>query len=147
MLRGAPYRISPSLELSHAIGWRRSDYSPGDDYSVRLFRHSLDFRASPRLRLRLSHVTRLDSGETPFLFDGIGPRREIVGEINWVANRAWRLRFVDYYDPETDRVRDMVLEATRTAHCLEYTVGWRKERGAFYIGFGLAPPSAQEPPA
>jgi hypothetical protein len=36
----------------------------------------------------------------------------------------------------------MIVEATRTAHCLEYTVGWRKDRGTFYVGFGLAPPAS-----
>ena len=142
LLKSPPYRVSPTVELSHALGWRLSTYSPGDEYRVRLYRHSIDWRTGPRLELKLSHVTRLDSGETPFLFDGIGPRREIVGEVKWVINPSWRLRFVDYYDPETDRARDMIFEATRTAHCLEYTLGWRKERGAFYIGFGLAPPQS-----
>ncbi len=143
LLKSAPYRISPSVELSHAIGWRRSTYSPGDQFTVKLYRHSIAWRASPKLRLKLSHVTRDDSGETPFLFDGIPFRREIIGEVGLVVNPAWRMRFVDYYDPETSRARDMLVEATRTAHCLEYTIGWRKERGAFYIGFGLAPPTIE----
>ena len=73
--------------------------------------------------------------------DGRLFRREIVGEVDWVISKAWRVRFVDYYDPEVERARDMIVEATRTAHCLEYTLGWRKERGTFYIGFGLAPPT------
>ncbi|MFB3879887.1 MAG: hypothetical protein ACE149_01425 [Armatimonadota bacterium] len=142
ILRTAPYRLSPSVELSHALGWRWSDYSTGDDYRVLLYRHSIALRLSPRLRLEFSHVTRRDSGQTPFLFDGILFRREIVGELDWTVNSAWRLRFADYYDPEANRARDMIVEATRTAHCLEYTLGWRKERGTFYIGFGLAPPAA-----
>jgi len=144
LVRLGPYHLSPTVELSHGIGWRRATYSPGDEYQVRLYRHSMAWRASPRLELKLSHVTRRDSGETPFLFDGIGPRREIVAEVKWVINPSWRLRFVDYHDPESDRARDMVFEATRTAHCLEYTLGWRKERGSFYIGLGLAPPAASE---
>lgn len=143
LLKSAPYRLSPTVEVSHAIGWRLSTYSPGDEYRVRLYRHSIAWRRGPRLELELSHVTRLDSGETPFLFDGIGPPREIVGEVKWVINPAWRLRFVDYHDPENDRARDMIVSVTRTAHCLEYTLGWRKERGAFYVGLGLAPPEGQ----
>jgi hypothetical protein len=148
LLKIAPYRISPRIELSHAIGWRRSTYSPGDEFRVRLYRHSLTYHASARLQLKLSHVTRDSSGATPFLFDGISFRREIIGEVRYVVNPAWRLRFVDYYDPEANRARDMIVEATRTAHCLEYTLGWRKERGTFYIGFGIAPPAegGQSPP-
>ena len=140
ILRTAPYRVSPSVELSHALGWRWSDYSTGDEFRVLLYRHSIALQVSPRLQLKLSHVTRRDSGETPFLFDGILFRREIIGEVDWTISKAWRVRFVDYYDPEVERARDMIVEATRTAHCLEYTLGWRKERGTFYIGFGLAPP-------
>ncbi len=137
-----PYHISRSVQLSHAIGWRHSSYSTGDEFDIRLYRNSIDWRANPRLRIKLSHVTRDTEGATPFFFDGVSFPREIVGEFRYVVSPAWRLRFADYYDPDRSRSRDMIIEATRTAHCLEYTLGWRKERGTFYVGFGIAPPAA-----
>ncbi len=141
LIRSEPYSISRRIKLSHAIGWRQSNYSPGDELTVRFFRHTAELRVNPRLTLELSHITRRQSGESPFLFDGIGPNRELLTETVWVMNPAWRLRLVNYYDLEDSRTRDMIFEATRTAHCLEYTLGWRKERGSFYISFGLAPPA------
>jgi hypothetical protein len=36
---------------------------------------------------------------------------------------------------------DIILSATRTVHCLDYTVGWRKARGALFFGIGITPPS------
>ncbi len=139
-----PYPVAPSVRLSHAVGWRQSRYSPGDELTVRLIRHTVDLRLNPRLRMELSHITRSQSGETPFLFDGVGPNRELLGEFTWVLNPEWRVRAVEYYDLEKNETRDMILEATRTAHCLEYTLGWRRERGTVYVGFGLAPPFADE---
>jgi len=139
-----PYSISPSVRLSHAVGYRSSSYSPGERLTVRHIRHTADIAMNSRLRLEISHITRRQSGETPFLFDGVGPKREIIGEVTWTVNPAWRLRFVEYYDLHEDETRDMIVEATRTAHCLEYTVGWRQERQAVYVGFGLAPPSIAE---
>ncbi len=143
LARSDQYRVSPSVRLSHAIGWRRSKYSPGDDLTARLFRTTADVRLGPRLDLELSHVTRGESGESPFLFDGVGPKRELIADATWTVSPAWRLRLVDYYDLENNETRDIILEVTRTAHCLEYTVGWRSERGAVYAGLGLAAPSAQ----
>lgn len=144
LLTYAPYPILPSATLSHAVGYRSSHYSPGDALAVRHLRHTAGVRLNHRLRLELSHITRSESGQSPFLFDGVGPSREIQGELTWVANPAWRFRLVEYYDLESDETRDMILEATRTAHCLEYRVGWRRERGTLYVGFGLAPPSEHE---
>jgi len=144
LLTYAAYPVSPFATLSHAVGYRSSRYSPGDDLTVRHLRHTADIRLDPRLRLQLSHITRSESGESPFLFDGVGPNRELHGELTWIVNPAWRLRLVEYYDLENDETRDMILEATRTAHCLEYRLGWRGEGGTLYVGLGLASPSPHE---
>jgi hypothetical protein len=144
LARSDAYRVSPSVRLSHGIGWRRSSYSSGDDLTAWLLRTTADMRLSPSIRLGVSHVRRRESGESPFLFDGVGPSRELIGDLAWTVNAAWRLRVVEYYDLENSETRDMILEVTRTAHCLEYTVGWRSERGMLYAGFGLAGPPAQE---
>jgi hypothetical protein len=144
VVRYGPYPVSPSVELSHALGWRRSDYSPGDRLTVRLLRHTAGLRFNHRLRLDLSYITRRETGESPFLFDGVGPNRELLSELTWVVNPAWRARLVHYYDLELNESRDMIVEAIRTAHCLEYTIGWRQETGSIYVGFGVAPPSEVE---
>ncbi len=144
LARSDAYRVSPSVRFSHALGWRQSSYRPGDELAALLLRTTADIRLSPRLDLELSHVSRRESGESPFLFDGVGPGRQLIAELNWTVSPAWRLRLVEDYDLENNETRDMILEVTRTAHCLEYTLGWRSERRALYAGFGLALPSAQE---
>ena len=144
LLSANAYAVSPNVTLSHAVGWRRSSYSPGDRFSVRFYRHSADLNLSPTVHLSLSHITRRDSGETPFLFDGVGTGREFLGDLRWRVNPRWRLRLVDLYDLEAKAARDIIFEVTRTAHCLDYTIGWRKTRGTFFLGIGLATPSAEK---
>ena len=143
-LQAGPYRVSRRVTLSHALGWRRASYSSGDRFTAESYRHRADLDLGPDLRLSLAHITRRGSGETPFLFDQPGPGQELLAEVQWQVNPGWRLRFTDLYDLERRVPRDMIVEATRTAHCLEYTIGWRKQRGAFFVGVGLAPPSVTE---
>lgn len=143
LLSSRPYSAAPGVTLSHALGWRRSSYYSGADLTVRLHRHTAEVRAGPRLWFSLSHVTRNASGDTPFLFDSVGPGRELMGEVGFRVTPGWRLRVADYYDLEANRTRDMIVEATRVAHCLTYTLGWRKERGSFYAAVGIAPVSAE----
>ncbi len=139
-----PYPISPNVTLSHAVAWRASSYSPGDRFTTAFWRHSANLDLGPDLQLSLAHIARRGSGQTPFLFDQLGPGRELLGELTWRANPTWRLHLTELYDLERKAARDIEFEATRTAHCLEYTVGWRKQRGSFYVAVGLAPPSPEE---
>ncbi len=134
-----PYPISGNVSFGHAFGLRRATYSPGGRYTVRLSRHSAELALSPRARLSLAYVARRSSGETPFLFDGRGPGRELLAELECQVTAQWGFRALDLYDIAGRRARDMVLEVTRTAHCLAYTVGWRKSRGRLYLRVGLAP--------
>jgi hypothetical protein len=138
LLSVQPYVPMRGVTLSHALGWRRSDYSPGDEFRVRLLGHTAAVAVGPRLRIKVSHITRRGSGETPFLFDGLGPERELLSELTWRAAPGWRLRLVGLYDLDRGATRDAVFEVARVAHCIEYTVGWRKKRGSFYVGLGLA---------
>jgi len=144
LLAYTPYPISPSVSIGPAVGWRSSRYSTGESFTIRLLATTLYITPSPRVRLQLSYTTRDTSGETPFLFDGVGSKREAIADVRWTLNPAWRLRLVEDYDLERHQTRDMIVEATRTAHCLEYTIGWRRDRGALFFGFGLAPPAVQE---
>jgi len=138
-----PYPASRNVSLSHALGWRRATYSPGDDFTTRFYRHSADLKLSPRASLSLAYLTRTSSGETPFLFDARGPGRELLADLKWQVTSQWGLRLLDLHDIEARQPRDMMVEVTRTAHCLAYTVGWRKSRGRFYVRIGLAPASGE----
>ncbi len=144
LLSVARYHPLRNLALSHAFGWRRATYSSGDQTTDHLWRHSADLDLSRQVRLSLTHITRRGSGETPFLFDERGPGRELLSDLAWRLDPRWRLRFSNLYDFEEGATRDTLFEVTRTAHCLAYTVGWRKSRGQFYVGIGLAPPGGAE---
>jgi|GEM_PF-2409127 len=140
----AAYPVSPSLSISHAVGWRHTSYSTGSDLSILLVRHTVDFHPRPEARLALSYITRDGSGQTPFLFDGVAAGEELLSEVDWRLTRRWRVRLVDFYDLQNRETRDMVVSATRTVHCLDYTLGWRKARGAFFVAVGLAPAGSAE---
>jgi LPS-assembly protein len=141
LLTYAPYRISHSLSLSHAIGWRESAYSTGQDFSIRFLRHSIAYSPSGPAQVAFSYITRRGSGTTPFFFDRIEVGRELLSDMRYRVSPIWRVRVVSLYDLGRHDVRDMILSVTRTVHCLDYTVGWRKTRGAFFFGINIAPPS------
>ncbi len=144
LLVSTPYRVFRDLTLSQAMGWRRSDYSSGDRFDIRLVRHSLDFAPSGPARLSLSYVSRRGDGRTPFLFDAIEVGRELLADVRLRLGPRWQVRLVDLYDLTRRDSRDIMLAVTRTVHCLDYTVGWRKSRGTLFFGIGLTPPSAPE---
>jgi len=145
LLSSTPYYLSPGLALSHAIGLRRSSYSSGDQLTIRYFRHTLSLAPGRDTSLALSYSTRRGSGATPFLFDTIGAGRELFADLRLRLTPRWKLRLVDVYDLDLRDTRDMILSLTRTVHCLDYTIGWRKSRGSFFIGINLAPLAQHEP--
>jgi lipopolysaccharide export system protein LptA len=138
------YRVSPQMTLSHAIGWRHSTYSSGGDLKIGLYRHTLTFLPRPGLHLALSYVTRRGEGDSPFLFDQISARRELLTDLRWSLGPRWRFRVVEAFDLGNREGRDTIISVSRTVHCLDYTVGWRQRRGAIFIGIGLATPHAED---
>jgi hypothetical protein len=144
LLATRAYSPTPRLAISHAIGWRRSAYSPGGELTISFLRHTLDLAPKGNTRLSLSYITRRGSGETPFLFDQIGIGRELLADARYRINTAWRVRLQEAYDLSLRQARDMDVSLTRTAHCLDYTIGWRKLRGSFFFLIGLAPPTEHE---
>jgi hypothetical protein len=132
-----PYKVTRGVKFSHAIGFRRSRYDPGDRFRARFLSNTADVTVDPRLRFAITHIRRDSSGATPFLFDGLGPESELITELWWRVVPDWRLYVVNSYDREENDVRDAAFEVTRTVHCLEYTIGWRKSRGTVYFEVGL----------
>jgi lipopolysaccharide export system protein LptA len=141
MLSTNAYTPGRHLALSHAIGWRRSTYSPGDELTISYFRHSLDFAPRPDTRLSLAYITRRGSGQSPFLFDQVGIGRELLADARFRLSPSWKVRLEDVYDLRQRQTKDMAVAITRTAHCLDYTFGWRKLRGSFFLLVGLTPPA------
>ncbi len=144
LISSVPYAVFPAVTLSHAVGWRRSIYSPGDRYRVRYYRHSVDLAPAGNMRLALSYITRRGSGETPFLFDQVEVGRELLTDVRWRFGPQWRCRVIDAIDLEARETHDMIVSLTRTIHCLEYTLGWRQARGSVFFGVGIAPTSTDE---
>ncbi len=141
LISTTPYQVAKGIYLSHAFGWRRSRYTPGDDFTTRLTRHTVSVDTSSRGKFSLSYVTRRGSGETPFLFDEISIGRELFGKASYQITPLWGVIVEEVYDLDARDVQDIDLTVTRTAHCLQYAFGWRKSRGSFYFSVGLAPVS------
>ncbi len=140
LLSFTPYRVAPKLSLSHAIGWRESSYSTGSHLSIHFLRHSLKYTPSSRTGAEFSYVTRRGAGQTPFLFDSVEVGRGLLSDVKLRLNRQWRFQVVDLYDLSRRDTRDMMLAMTRTTDCLDYTIGWRKQRGMLFVGINLEPP-------
>ena len=121
------------------MGVRQTVYSPGDALTVGYLRLTTALSRSDIEGLSLSYIRRVSAGSSPFVFDRVDVADELRVDVRHRLNPAWRFQVIDRYDLERRMVKDMEVSATRTAHCLEYTVGWRKLRGSFFIGIGLAP--------
>jgi lipopolysaccharide export system protein LptA len=148
-----PYPASQRVMLSHGLGYRFTSYSGGDNLGVLYLRNSVDYQASPDNALTLSYTLRSGSGTTPFQFDEVDVPAELRADLRYRLSPRWRTRLVDVYDLREDRTRDMLLSLTRTAHCLDYTIGWKKRHNSFFVGITIVPagggpaPAAAAPPA
>jgi hypothetical protein len=146
-----PYPVSAPVTLSHGLGYRLSSYSGGDTLGVLYLRNTVSYHASRDNALALSYTLRSGSGKTPFQFDEVDVPSELRADLRYRLNPRWRTRFVDVYDLQENRSRDLLISVTRTAHCLDYTVGWKKFHNFFFIGINIVPagggpaPSAAPP--
>lgn len=143
-----PYPVSGRVSLSHGLGYRFSSYSVGESLGVLYMRNSVTYRASRDNALTLSYTFRSSAGETPFQFDEVDVPSELRADLRYRLSPRWSTHVVDIYDLEENRTRDMLLSLTRTVHCLDYTIGWKKLHNSFFVGITLAPgPTAAAPTA
>jgi LPS-assembly protein len=146
LLETGKYPIAPTVALSGATGLRLSTYSTDDRFRIGFLRGTVAFTRSEDNRLSLSYIHRPTSGQTPFLFDAVEVRRELLGDLRYRLSPAWRMRVLEAYDLEEGRARDMSLAVTRTIHCLDYTVGWKQLSRGVFFAINLAPmPEGQAP--
>jgi len=139
LLSVTPYPVARGVSLSHAVGWRRSRYSPGDSLTITRYRHSVSLSLGRRGDLAVSYVASDDSGETPFRFDDVGAARALLADLHYRLSPKWRFRLTNSTDLADGANDDLEFSLTRTIHCLDYTLGWRSARSKFSFRVGLAP--------
>ncbi len=141
-----PFPAGHVLRISAGAAYRLASYSDQREARVRYNRVTLAAILGKGTDISLSLVNRRGSGSTPFLFDRLGLKRELATELGFpLGSRWWRLRLLDRYDLSEGRSRDMGATLTYRAHCLDYTVGWKRSRGLFEIGVTLAAPGEPLP--
>jgi len=137
-LETEPWQVSPRLGLTAGFGVRQSYYSGRDQQRLVAPRVGLRYDGGKRFSLALSYQHRSTTGSTPFLFDEIQIRREITGNLVALPHPLWRVEVGTRFDTANGELRDAEVTLFRTVHCLEYSVGWRKERSELRVGLGLA---------
>ncbi len=139
VINSKPHVVQPHLALDYAVGGHEAVYSTNQSITVSFLRGTADYAWNRQDHFALSYIDRGSWGNTPFLWDRVDMPQELRGDLYWKVNPAWRLRVVERYDLEDDRTHDLLISATRTAHCLDYTIGWRKQNGDFFIAVNLVP--------
>lgn len=127
------------LSLVQAVTLRQAFYTKGGEQTAALSRTSLGIRFSPSVRTEVAWERRTSSGETPFLFDEVEIPKGLTVDALVRLTHGWRVETRAWRDAQTNQFRDMDVTITRRAHCLEYSATWRKARGQFNFGVGLAP--------
>lgn len=135
-----PYPIGDRLRLEGASAYRFSAYSGDSESGVFYNRVTLATEPSKRLEVSLSLVGRDSAGSTPFLFDRVDLSRELSGEVGLSLSERWRIRLLERYDLRRHESRDVGVELTYRAHCLDYSLGWRESRGLFELGVNVVLP-------
>jgi len=136
-----PFPSGRSVQLSGAAAYRVSFYDDDDKSEIFYNRMTVSAVSSRDFNLALSLVGRHAAGSTPFLFDRVDLSRELAGEVGLPAGKHWRVKLLNRYDLQRHQNRDIGVDVTYRAHCLDYSLGWRKNRGFFQFGVGLALPA------
>jgi len=134
-----PHELLPHITVGYALGGSEALYSTGTEQTISYARVTVQYAPTAENRYSLSYVNRASWGESPFHFDTVTIPQELQGEVRYRVNPAWRVRVVERYDLVHERTRDMLVAATRTAHCLEYTLAWRLRGRSLSIGVNLIP--------
>jgi LPS-assembly protein len=132
------YRLSPVLSVSEGIAARSAHYDGGLHQTTLALDTNLRYQRSPRLALDLGYLRRRSTGESPFEFDRVQIAREVRTGLDWTVSPIWRLSLLGRFDLDRERFRDADIIASRTAHCLVYTVTWRQVRKEFSVSVGLS---------
>jgi hypothetical protein len=149
-LLARPQKIG-RISLQQELAFRSSRYHPGDKFDIALARVSVEAPLGPKLKLGLSYIRRWPSGASPFLFDRVEIRRELLPDVSYEFARDWRLQVRTRQDLRAGTRRDAEVQLIRTRHCLEYGLVWREARGLFGFSLGLSraftpAPEAGPPP-
>ncbi len=141
-MSGKPRHLSPHVAVDYALGGHEAVYSTSQSITVSFFRATADYVWNAEDHLAVSYINRGSWGNTPFFWDRVDMPQELRGDLGWRINPAWRLRVVERYDLADRQTHDLLIAAVRSAHCLEYEVGWRKQNGDFFVAVNLVPAPA-----
>jgi len=133
-----PFPAGKKLKFRGAAAYRTSAYGDGEHGSIFYHRITAEITPAPRWDFALSLIGRNPTGSTPFRFDRIDFTHELAGELSLPAGKNWQVKLTDRYDLQRRKIRDMGVELTFRAHCLNFILDWRQNRDLFQIGIGLA---------
>jgi len=133
-----PLRAGERLKIGGAAAYRFSSYGEGSQAGVLYGRLTLSSTLARESHVSLSLVARNSSGSTPFRFDRVEMARELASEFAFPPAKRWRVKLLNRFDLQQRRSRDTGVELTYRAHCLNYSLGWKQNRGLFEFSIGLA---------
>jgi hypothetical protein len=118
MKRGSKIAISP------AVFARYSAYNNHGSYGVGGIKLAAGKRIANKTYLSAAYINYATTGETPFDFDRIEVKEQVVGALHTNISGT-KVYLTQTYDMKKNNVFDTTLVITRTFHCMESTLTWR----------------------
>jgi len=116
------------------VGARQMWYDGGDDYT------DLDFGVGAGTELLEGMPTSLTlrhhelSGRTPFEFDDVDIRTELIARTQAPLGDGWGLGLSGRWDLRADDLRDYEVQLRKRAHCLTWVAGYRDVGNRISVG-------------
>jgi hypothetical protein len=118
-----------------AVTGQQTFYDTGDRLSDLSFELGTGWHWSEEFEASLSGIHHIKSGETPFFFDDIWVKNELIGTLQAALARNWRLNAVGRYDLDQNALRDYTIGVSRRMHCLTWKASYNF--GAKMVQLGL----------
>jgi lipopolysaccharide assembly outer membrane protein LptD (OstA) len=127
-LKHKPLRLSADSNLYLWSSFTQNWYETEDPRSVFNIGTKIDKTLNPNLNMYVGYNYSHESAPSPFFYDDVDAKREVVYGANWQVDRLWTLGIATSYDLDQDRFADVDYIVKRNLHCFEAEIMYREKR-------------------
>lgn len=132
-----PLKRGSQIVFSPALFARYSAYKNHGSYGVGGLKLTAGKRIGSESYLSVAYITYSTTGETPFNFDKILVKEELVGTLHTNISGT-KIFLTEIYDVRRNSIFDTILVVSRTFHCIESSVTWQGKYRAISFGVKLS---------
>lgn len=123
-----PVKISAKTTLNFGGGYEHDWYEDHDGRSIWRANFGTNTAVNDRLNVELGFNHADVKGSTPFIYDKIDVKDELIYGFTYKLDRLWQVGVRTSYDLNRDEVHEVDYILTRNLHCFDATVIYRQKR-------------------